>query len=250
MSFVKYFSILLCISNTLPVIVGVHLFQDSNDFHNGSSVTESSTTITPDVKLNNDGNHAVGPGIASTQGIFSDQMEEPGSTEGMPSTSVISSSQTGASEFMEGTASITEMFLDKMEEEFEPFEGSTSTSLAGNGKTEGSKHDEGTATSVPSVLGKQTQKSEVLSSFSEDTTSFYWLSNDSTSNESHISKNAAMESITTHPWERCPDLGAKQVPDSVIKCHCRGNEILVDGKCQVYPNEMFIDVEDYPRTLK
>lgn len=44
----------------------------------------------------------------------------------------------------------------------------------------------------------------------------------------------AEETSTVDPFSSCPEFGGLQVPGSVIKCHCQGREVFVNGKCQVY----------------
>ncbi|XP_066983526.1 uncharacterized protein [Macrobrachium rosenbergii] len=41
----------------------------------------------------------------------------------------------------------------------------------------------------------------------------------------------------------CPGIGGRPVAQALVKCHCKGNEILVDGECQVYDGVTVIPVQ-------
>ncbi|XP_068236901.1 LOW QUALITY PROTEIN: uncharacterized protein [Palaemon carinicauda] len=51
------------------------------------------------------------------------------------------------------------------------------------------------------------------------------------------------EGSTENPSSKCPDIGGTQVAGSVVMCYCKGNEIYVNGKCQVYDGAIVIPVQ-------
>ncbi|XP_068236887.1 uncharacterized protein [Palaemon carinicauda] len=51
------------------------------------------------------------------------------------------------------------------------------------------------------------------------------------------------EGSTENPLSKCPDIGGTQVAGSVVMCYCKGNEIYVNGKCQVYDGAIVIPVQ-------
>ncbi|XP_068220822.1 uncharacterized protein [Palaemon carinicauda] len=62
----------------------------------------------------------------------------------------------------------------------------------------------------------------------------------------NVTNALTLEGSAENPFSKCPDIGGPQVAGSVVTCYCKGNEIYVDGKCQVYDGAIVIPVQqDY-----
>lgn len=66
-----------------------------------------------------------------------------------------------------------------------------------------------------------------------------------------ISSTSTPEISTSEPGSVCPDMGPRPTPGTLVKCHCKGNEILEEGQCQPYPERTLIEVQrSFTRTKK
>ncbi|XP_068236929.1 uncharacterized protein [Palaemon carinicauda] len=59
----------------------------------------------------------------------------------------------------------------------------------------------------------------------------------------NVTNSLTPEGSTENPFSQCPDIGGPQVAGSVVMCYCKGNEIYVNGKCQVYDGAILIPVQ-------
>ncbi|XP_068236885.1 uncharacterized protein [Palaemon carinicauda] len=55
---------------------------------------------------------------------------------------------------------------------------------------------------------------------------------------------------TVDPLSACPDFPGLQLPGTVVKCYCLGNEVFVDGKCQPYTGAVVPAQEDWIYTVE
>ncbi|XP_068230172.1 uncharacterized protein [Palaemon carinicauda] len=60
----------------------------------------------------------------------------------------------------------------------------------------------------------------------------------------NVTNSVTPEGCTENPFSKCPDIGRPQVAGSVVMCYCKGNEIYVNGKCQIHDGAILIPVQD------
>lgn len=117
-----------------------------------------------------------------------------------------------------------------------------------------SNHTRGLSSGIP-ISDEQNGDLTDLTLLTEEMTTIVSVGNNAQTNEQNEQTlghtNPFLMTRTAKSRGVCPDMGIKQVPEALVKCHCKGDEILANGSCQQYPERTFIDAEiDFMSTKK